>query len=437
MVFIKNIQEKLFLAIAFFLGTWGAVYNIVLTILIGVALLYNIWKLRADFIAELKKSRYYIGVSVFFLLYISIHTLVLFLFFDKPYKPSWGTFEACLFFFLLISLYVVSVRTFMSTKLLKQFLGIYCLSVFTFNFASVFYLGGGAVFTDPIGTISNLYSMRFGGTKEIFGGFVYLDAQALNLSVAVLISWFFLLTSIRRWEKITFGIISIVFLWFLSLTVTKSPILALFAGFLILNLYIFKKLSLKYKGLFVGFFVLGSIVGVIFLPDAFVQRWNEAKNEVEDVMEGNIAAEGFSITPRVAMFKACLDHVDEFALFGFGVYTNPIVKQWFLASDNKMIGQFTHCHNSYLQYWMIGGVVGLLFIFSWFVFPLWRMIRDKRYSYFVLAVIVTFFIDNNSAVLLIVNDSTSFIIFFLAMFYFYRDYFYALENNGRFISVMD
>ena len=47
---MKNLESKLFLLIAFFIGTWGALFHAMQTGLIALGLIYNIVKYKDDFV---------------------------------------------------------------------------------------------------------------------------------------------------------------------------------------------------------------------------------------------------------------------------------------------------------------------------------------------------------------------------------------------------
>ena len=65
---MKNIEVWLFLVIAFFLGTWGALFNVVQTVLIAVGLVWNVIKYRDEFVRNFRSARFYVLVPVFYLL---------------------------------------------------------------------------------------------------------------------------------------------------------------------------------------------------------------------------------------------------------------------------------------------------------------------------------------------------------------------------------
>lgn len=425
---MKNIEVKLFLLIAFFIGTWGALFDVAQTVVIAVGLLYNIVKYKKDFLNNLSRYKYYVAIPLGALVYMGIHTLII-VNTGKyaEFKPGYGLFEKISFFFLLVVLYVTSAKSFITVKHLKQFLWCFCISVFTFNLVVLFQLTGTDLFTNTKDTVDYLYNSRFGGTKYLFNGKVYLDAQALQIYAAALISYFLCITQHTKWKKGMAFILFITLVWFLSLTVTKSSILSFISGFVLFNFYFLRKFPLKLRwGLVVVFLVVG-VTAFIFRPDSFDQRWQQAIDEIQDVRNGNLEGGG-SIVPRYVFYQSCFDHIDTWGIWGLGVYTNPVSKQWYINSGNAVVAALVHSHNSYLQYWMLMGIVGLLFILNWFILPVVKMVCSKQFSFLALSLLTAFFIDSNFEVLLIVTDGLGVVIFFLAMFYLFADKFHALEE---------
>lgn len=133
------------------------------------------------------------------------------------------------------------LKSFVSLRLLKQFLLCFCISVLTFNLVMLFHLGWENWFTAPQTVVQNLYASRFGGTKHFLNGEVYLDAQALQIYAAALIAYFFGIIRTKMGEKVIAFTAFALFVWLLSLTVTKSSILSFLGGFVIFNLYFFMK----------------------------------------------------------------------------------------------------------------------------------------------------------------------------------------------------
>ena len=119
---MKNIEVWLFLVIAFFLGTWGALFNVVQTVLIAVGLVWNVIKYRDEFVRNFRSARFYVLVPVFYLLYLAVQTLILTS--SGKYvgfKPGYGIFEPEFFFFLLGVFYFLSAKQIVTLQLFKKF----------------------------------------------------------------------------------------------------------------------------------------------------------------------------------------------------------------------------------------------------------------------------------------------------------------------------
>ena len=110
---MKNLESKLFLLIAFFIGTWGALFHAMQTGLIALGLIYNIVKYKDDFVRNIKKYKYYVAIPVIYILYSAVHTLIIVT--SGKYaglKPGFGIFEKEFLVFLLGVLYVISLKSF-------------------------------------------------------------------------------------------------------------------------------------------------------------------------------------------------------------------------------------------------------------------------------------------------------------------------------------
>lgn len=87
-------QKSFFLTVAFLLGSliplYGNVFNFVLLAFMLVLIRMN----RKEVLANIRKEQKYLWVMVIFLIYFSLHTIVVLLKGDLIAKPSYGTFEA-------------------------------------------------------------------------------------------------------------------------------------------------------------------------------------------------------------------------------------------------------------------------------------------------------------------------------------------------------
>ena len=119
-----------------------------------------------------------------------------------------------------------------------------------------------------------------------------------------------------------------------------------------------------------------------------------------------------------------------------GVCTKHRIKAWYESSDLN-IANYNNVNNAFLQYWITGGIFGLVLVLFLFVAPVYRMIRRKKFSSLIFAMLIVFFTVSNTCVTLSWANSRLFVLFFLAMFYFYGDLFARIEDFSEDKPVFD
>lgn len=427
----RKIQSLLFVAVAFLLGSINSLYSVEFYIFLVLAFLFNIKSDFKNFLLEVKKERRYLILPLLLALYFPLHYLGVSIFIGKiDYKASWGTIELLLLYFLFVPLYVVSAKKFVTPLLLRRFLFALCWGILVFNFTKFFYLTGFSLFTDPLHTLGYVYNERFGTNMELLGGQVYLEPQALYLAVAAVISYFFLLKGIQKEVTKPICLMSVVIfvlsLIFLSFTVTKGAILAFLGGGMVLSVVYFIRLSRSSKWVLCTGIVLAGIILYQTLPQAYIERGKEMKKEFQGVIQGEY--NGNSISPRAGIMKENFSHWKEFVVFGLGVYEPAVVRHWYPNSPYIKV-PVTNAHNSFIEFWLRAGILGLVYICYLFIAPVGRMIKKRKYSVLLLAVMLTLFIANNTCILIVLVDSNSFVIMMLAMAFLYGDKFIALEQD--------
>ncbi len=250
---VVKFQQYFFLLVAFLLGSlaplYGNVFNFVLLAFMLVLLGVN----RKEMLRNLRYVRWYIGINVAFLIYFSLHTLVVLLKDEPIAPPSFGTFEVLLLNFILVPMYVSTFKNWITPGLLKKFLFFFCLGCTLLNIYIFFSLTGTQLFSAPADTLSWIYNMRFGVNRDVLGSKFWLEAQAMIIAIASLASYL-LVIGAKGWKmKLFCGFMFLMLVLFLSFTVTKSSILGFLAGFLILNVCLFRKFSLRMRyGLIAG-----------------------------------------------------------------------------------------------------------------------------------------------------------------------------------------
>lgn len=422
-VFTEKLQEKSFLLVAFLLG-WTAIYGNVICFIMLALLLFNIKSDLSFFTQSVKREKYYLLLPCVFFLYMLGHTVISRFLVGDGVKPSYGIFETLILFFIVIPLYVLSMKKWMTASLLRRGMLFFCIGVLVFSIAALFQLTGKSIFTDTLNVLDAVYQGRFGGNKtSIFGGFMMLEAQAMVLGVASVMSFFLVLFNRRSLGRI---ILTLLLLLFLSFTVTKAAILGFLAGALIGCVYIFKKFAFREKRNILICIAILLVLGIYFMPQGYVNRFQEISVEIDNIKNGQLT--GGSLAPRIAMWREVKNHAGEFALCGVGVYYKEVVKTWFDASPDHIAGM-TNVHNSFLEYWIKGGILGLLLVISLFLFPIVKMVKKRHISFWVIAGLIAIFIPSNTCVLFVHVNSLAIIMFLLSMFYFYSDDFWEMETN--------
>ena len=120
-------QRYFFLLVAFLLGSLAPLYGNVFNFLLLVFVLVLLGVNRKEVMRNIRQERVYILVNVAFLIYFSLHTLIVLLKGDPIAPPSYGTFEVLILNFILVPIYVSTFRNWLTHELLKQFLFYFCL----------------------------------------------------------------------------------------------------------------------------------------------------------------------------------------------------------------------------------------------------------------------------------------------------------------------
>lgn len=427
-----KVREYLFVGIAFLLGSVNILYDIPFYVLWVLAALFFIWTGYDGFVLQVKRNWKYLLLPLAGIAYLAIHYLISLVVGDNRYAASGKKWDIFLLYFFFIPVYVVSAKDFLTPSLLKRSLLALCWGTLLFNFVKLFYLTGWTLFTDTGAAVEMLYNSRFGCHLHFLGGHVYLEPQAIYLSVAALLGFFFVVRFMGQSDKKTViqgMLVFVLSLWFLSLTVTKGAILAFLVGFLILAVVYFCRISLKQR-LFAGAVIVLLVSGAcVFMPDTYAKRMKEARNEIQRLQEGKWR--GGSIVPRLALVKESVDRIDEWGLWGLGVYKNAAAKEWFRQSKVSEITSLgSNVHNCFLEFWMMGGIAGLFFILYYFFVPVVRMIKTRKCSFVVLAILAVLFVGCNTSILIIFVDSAPLVILLLVMSFFYLEQFIELEGKG-------
>ena len=425
-----RLQKIGFLLLGFLLGSvapvWGNLFNGVLIALTFLGIMAS-----NNTLASIKSGRVYIGMNVLFLLYFALHTIIILTMGNMEGKPSYSMFEALSLGFILIPVYVVLLKEWLTPELIRKFLACFCIGCLVMQVYILHELIGFWYITNLKESMYTLVMIRFGDNRPILGTVYLLEMRAMGMAVGALCSYFFVFTGRNAGMRIVWGIIFALLLLFLVLTVTKSAILGFILGFIIMNVYLFRISTRSRRwGIIVCLLLLmGGGLFSLLRVEKFGRRVDEIKQDIANIKSGNL--QGETIAPRVAIYKETLAHLDEFGLWGVGVYAKDRVNNWF-ANSELDIFEYYNVHSAFLQFWVQGGICGLLFMLYLFLVSIvkyWK--KGREFPYFVSAFVVIFFVSSCFCVTLSKMNARPLILFFLALFYFYGDMFPVLLNKNR------
>lgn len=426
---LKDIRIWIFIILSFLLGSINVLYNVTFYIVLLSALCVNIAIDPKSFFKEVRKEWKYLMLPIVVCIYLVVHYLFSLLGESVGYKISWRTTEPLLLYFFVITLYLLSLKKIMTPSALWKALKSFCWGVLVLNFTKFFCVTGLSVFSEPTEAIAFLYTSRFGCNMDMLGGYVYLEPQTTYLVISALISYFAILkydNAVSKRRELLGSIVIFVFsLIFLSFAVAKGAILSLCVGMLILSVLYWSKKTLRFKLLSLCLGLLLFVGGYVLCSDVYVDRYREMKQEIIGVQEGNYV--GGTVASRLGALKESFSHWSEYKYWGLGVYKNARADEWYATSPYLSI-ETHNSHNTFAEYWLDAGLLGLVFILCYFVCPIIRMIRHRCYLYLAIAIISSLFISGNIFILTM-EDSRPMFIFMLVICYLFQDNLLKIQKN--------
>lgn len=423
---MRQFQTHFFLCVPLLLGSLipltGNAFNFILLAFI----LLLAWKSNKQFRTDIKAGKSLLLVNAAFFLYFSIQTIIILAKGNLAAKPNYGMFESLLLCFILIPVYVSTWRSWISPRLLQKFLLNFCLGCLALNTYALVHVIHSFELKSVKETFLFLYDTRFAANRPLLGTTLWLEAQATLLAIAAIASYFLFI--VRPKHRPLLFLLFIILTTFLSFTMTKSAIIGFILGFILVNIFLWRRLSSRMK---IIFSLLAIVVATSCFPLAkhFPKqlRINEIKQEIHNIQEGNLRETG-SLAPRIAFLKECHDHRDEYMLWGVGVAMKQRIKAWYEASPHN-IAHYSSVNNTFLHYWIMGGIAGLAFVLFWFFAPIVRMFKKGRFSFLVLGLSLVLIVVSNSCVTLAWSNLRTCALMLLSMFYLYGAAFTAQEND--------
>ena len=167
MSWMVKFQSYFFLSVAFLLGSVAPLYGNVFNFLLLIFVLLLWWKNGKQVWTNLMSERLYIGVNVAFLLYFSLHTIIVLLKGNPIAKPSYGTFEALALNFVLVPIFVVTWKDWLTPALVKRFLFYFCVGSLLLNLYILLMITGTRLFTAPGEALGIIGSGKIGLSWEV------------------------------------------------------------------------------------------------------------------------------------------------------------------------------------------------------------------------------------------------------------------------------
>ncbi|MGL5683181.1 MAG: O-antigen ligase family protein [Marinifilaceae bacterium] len=426
---LDKFREGGILTVIFALGSINILWDRVFYILMALSFFLNIIYRWKEFWQDIKAVRYYLYLPLIMCMYVLIHYAIVNIFhidYYTPYKARWGIIENLLLFFTAVPVYLISCKPYVTSSSIKNAIGVFGVGVMSVNVGLFiwYYLTNSIPFSDYI---ELLYMSRFLGNKELWNATIYLEAHAFNLAVAAILVGYVALESVKPYRRVCalflFGLLTV----FLSFTVTKGSIFPFVICLIYLLIVKYKRLvhsNLVINLVIIGCFVYGA--QYIVTSDIYVERMQTMLNEINGVINNKYV--GDSIGPRLGILRECWDRIGEYGLWGVGVYSKDITQSWFVKSPYS-IDFIQHVHNSFIDFWIIGGVMMLTYFLSLFILPIIRMVKRHEISHLILVILLFMFLANFATIFVRLADSKTLIMFLLSGFYLYTSQFYNLDKK--------
>ena len=236
---MERVQKGGFLLLGFLLGSVGPLWDSLFNGLLVALTFLAFWGSRSAR-EGWKAGKVYIGANVAFLLYFALHTTVVVGGGRMEGNPTYSLFEALLLGFVLIPVYVSALREWMTPRLLRAFLAVFCAGNVCLQCYVCYDMIGFWFLTDLKSALKVLIFTRFGDNREVLGSVYLIEMRAMGMAVAALFAYFLAFRAGRWWKRMVFGGMFLLSLSFLVFTVTKSALLGFAMGFALLNVYLFR-----------------------------------------------------------------------------------------------------------------------------------------------------------------------------------------------------
>lgn len=396
---INSVFEKVFLTLAFLLAfsmPFGIYFSKIVSFLWFVSWFLKILFDKFSIYVFIEKDKLFLfgGLFVFLLLHI------VGLLFSENMQYAMKNLNIKLYLFL-IPLVLVTTSEF-TKQYIKSILNFYVLGnlisslilIIRAFYKSIHFVDGQLVFQAVVNPKNSFFEAvsDYGNYffYSHFSNFIHPSYAALMVLFSIVI---LLLQNNIFQQKLNYidkimskKWIAISAILFLTLVVFLLSSKANFIALILLLVTVFLFSKIKYRYVFLVFFMLVSI--------AFLSRNSRVTVYLKYIVQKEKSTRIKSGTQRFYLWKTGLKLVRENFLFGVG--TGDVNDEFSKLTKDEKIKKLNNLHNDFLEAFVRLGILGFLTILFIFIFGFWLAFKNRNFVlfYFFLLTAVNFFFES-------------------------------------------
>ncbi|MDR2908136.1 MAG: O-antigen ligase family protein [Bacteroidales bacterium] len=367
-------------------------YKVVCLLIVPTFIVLYYKELKVWYHEHPAERHYFYGILIF-CLYVFLQVAVWSFLPNKyNYEPSYGAIEEFLFTYLLLALLAWVLGVGLTQKMFE------CI-IIAFGVCTA--LGGmfllwayfdlSQLLESPKILISQVLACRFTGcvSTKFPELTVFLKDYSFypTLGALLLIPFAVKYKGAKRWLIALLALINACLLIF---TINRGTIIGFSIALVLMVIYFSWKL-VWYKKMTALLCVIATVVLIVeFMPQEIKMRFLQMIRESEAFIQEE--HDSGSISARLKMWEILLSHKQDFWLLGEGpLYGTDRLRAYFMEADYQYYVDMGFVyHNQYLAYFHHYGILGLLFLPFLLFYPLYAMIRYRRFSVTLTAIIIIF-----------------------------------------------
>ncbi len=381
-----------FIAALGFIGpiTIDAAKGIYLLTTVSFLVLYR-HELLAWYRSHASEQLYLKGL-LFFVLYGLVLVLVWLLLPNKyALRPSYSCLEELMSNYLFMPLFCILIGQGLTQKNFERGMMLFSLGT---ALCSIFLLCVHydmlQLFSAPAAFFNNVFSCRFLNCgSSMFGAPIFLKDYSFYPALGALMVVPFMVRYGGA-KRLAFATLFLLNTLFLFLTVNRGTMVGFGLSLLLMFFYFLRIFSWQ-KRLVASLAIVTMVaVVVLMLPQSVKGRFVEIVSEGRAFFQSG--HDSGSVSTRLTIWKVLLSHVKEFWLFGEGpMYATERLRMYFAEAGYQHYTDMGFVyHNQYLAYFHQYGLVGLLAMLFFLLYPLYATLCTRRFSIVLLSIIIIF-----------------------------------------------